>query len=75
MTTSTGTSNWTKADRVPALRNLEPIRVVPGGRLWVHGEGWSAQDDGAYLARLIETPDDDMIAAAASATGPVPPQA
>jgi sugar lactone lactonase YvrE len=25
---------------VPALRNLEPIRVVPGGRLWVHGEGF-----------------------------------
>ena len=23
---------------VAALRNLEPIRVVPGGRLWVHGE-------------------------------------
>lgn len=25
---------------MPALRNLEPIRVVPGGRLWVHGEGF-----------------------------------
>lgn len=25
---------------VAALRNLEPIRVVPGGRLWVHGEGF-----------------------------------
>lgn len=25
---------------MPALRSLEPIRVVHGGRLWVHGDGF-----------------------------------
>ena len=35
-----------------------------GHAVWVHGDSWSANDDGAYLARLIETPSEDMIAAA-----------
>jgi sugar lactone lactonase YvrE len=37
VTISTGTSSSTKPDPVPVLRSLEPVRVVPGGRLWIHG--------------------------------------
>lgn len=39
-----------------------------GHFVWMRGEGWSARDDGAYLARLIETPTPEMIAASASTT-------
>jgi len=40
VTISTGTSSSTKPDPVPVIRNLEPVRVVPGGRLWLHGDGF-----------------------------------
>jgi putative protease len=39
-----------------------------GHAVWVQGDSWSARDDGAYLARLIETPSADMIAATNPAT-------
>ena len=60
MTTSTGTSSSTKPDPVPELRSLEPIRVVPGGRLWILGSDFplpvgSAEDvinDAASRARF-----------------------
>ena len=66
-------------NRIVQIRSLtgregEPVDIGRGigHAVWVHGDGWSAQDDGAYLARLIETPSPDMIAATATATGPVP---
>ena len=46
-------------------REGEPVDVGRGvgHAVWVHGDSWSANDDGAYLARLIETPSDELIAA------------
>ena len=35
-----------------------------GHAVWVAGDSWSANDDGAYRARRIETPAEDMLAAA-----------
>lgn len=32
---------------VAGLSNLEPVRVVPGGRLWVHGDGFPRPDASA----------------------------
>ena len=60
--------------QVTAMVNAEgaPVDVGRGigHAVFMQGDGgWSAQDDGAYLARLIETPTPEMIAATASATG------
>ena len=51
-------------------REGEPVEVGRGvGHIvWMRGDGWSARDDGAFLARLITSPDADMIDASTSAT-------
>ena len=51
----------------PEGESVDVARGI-GHLVWMRGESWSAQDDGAYLARLIETPTPEMIAASASST-------
>lgn len=55
-------------------REGKPVEVGRGvgHAVWMRGAGWSAADDGAFMARLIETPSAEMISAALSATGKVP---
>jgi putative protease len=46
-------------------REREPVDVGRGvgHAVWVQGDSWSANDDGAYLAKLLEAPSEDMITA------------
>ncbi len=53
-------------------RKLESVDVASGDGhiVWVKDAEWSANYDGAFLARLHDVPTDEMIAASASATQP-----
>jgi hypothetical protein len=51
---------------------MESVDVASGDGhiVWVKDAEWSADCDGAFLARLHDVPTEEMIAASASATHP-----
>lgn len=41
---------------MPVLNSLEPVRVVEGGRLWLHGDGFPQPDSSADLVTIGGVP-------------------
>lgn len=62
-------------NRIVQIANIEnrdgnAVDCAPGNGhiVWLRDEGWSALDDGAFIARLVDTPTPEMILASSSAT-------